>query len=670
MASCHTVIAVAFASFVWDSPTACATDAGDASVLKAIYNISRNDDDNAWLTATNWLVNKPCTNSWYGVVCVNGAITMLSLPNNNVGPASVPTEIGLPTALTSTSLAENSLTGPLPTELGNLQIKSGLYFYFNSLSQTIPTQIGRLTDLTQSLELDNNILEGPLPTEMGRMVAYDTSNVGEEPPRNAWLNANSLTGSIPSEFANLEALMEGLYLQSNCLSGTVPSQMGEMTLLARDFYIESNGLWGSIPTQLGKLTAITSGFYMRGNSLSQQVPTELGRLSDIVSHFDISSNHKLCGDLPTEIQALSNQINPGYNIYEKTDIGDACPSKPSPATNHGRCALKDEDNTDSGNWAQFFTQFRLVAIGLVLAILVCALSILVCVYNRRKRGRARESRGGQLPMPTWKPTEEKSDGDVDVPNTPSTLAVMERLSNLVAGNGALRSFLLDFKLLQIEARPIAAGGAGQVCRGAYCGDVVAIKTVYSQMVDSADVDDICHEASLLAQIHNPRFVRLYGIALKGPIIHVVTEYVDQTLLGWFQKSAPGDDREGFCAAVTQLLEGIDFIHQRGLSHRDLKPQNVLMTADAWNVKICDLGMSRMNTAGKQQTMTVGVGSPLYMPPEAILDEEEIRKAIEVRSNSEDVEDVKVKKRYDASAWGKWPALSLHRHFWPIYFAER
>ena len=107
--------------------------------------------------------------------------------------------------------------------------------------------------------------------------------------------------------------------------------------------------------------------------------------------------------------------------------------------------------------------------------------------------------------------------------------------------------------------------------------------------------------------------------------------------------------------ATQLLEGIDFIHQRGISHRDLKPQNVLMTADAWNVKICDLGMSRAHTAGKQQTMTVGVGSPLYMPPEAILDEEEMLEAIALRQNSAADEDSKVKKRYDASAWGKQPS---------------
>ncbi len=750
MTSCHTTAAAAVASFAWILPVARAVDAGGASVLRALYNLGTHDD--SWFTATNWPVDKPCTNSWYGVTCVNGAITMLSLPSNNVGHASIATQFGLLTTLTvirlrddamshslpteigmltkmisidftqntltgtiptqlgllteltgpvstgdyadygglsfgtnqmtntvptqlgrltklSTlmSFSTNKLTGPLPTELGNLQIKSGVLFYYNGLSQTIPTQLGRLTLLSQRIALDHNSLKGSIPTEIGRMTAYETSKYTGS--LSGWLDDNSLTGTIPSEFANLKSFSEGFYLRDNCLSGTVPSQLGEMTLLEADFDMANNGFWGPIPTQLGSMTAISTGFYVEGNVLSQQVPTELGRLSDIVANFDIASNQKLCGDLPTEVQALSSNILTDFTL-DNTDIGDPCPVEPSPKVNYRRCASKDDDEDgfalvdDRDDW-----------IWLGLAGFFFLLAIAICIYyrvrSRRRSKRAREnaatnggmasSLGIQLPMPAWKPAVGRSDGDGDGDGdggrarVSSTHAVMEQLSSLVAGNDSLRSFLLDFNLLQIEARPIAAGGAGQVYRGTYSGDVVAIKTVYSQMVRSADVDDICHEASLLAQIHNPRFVRLYGIALKGPIVHVVTEYVDHTLLEWFEKSAPGADREGFCAAATQLLEGIDFIHQRGISHRDLKPQNVLMTADAWNVKICDLGMSRAHTAGKQQTMTVGVGSPLYMPPEAILDEEEMLEAIALRQNSAADEDSKVKKRYDASAWGKQPS---------------
>ena len=75
-------------------------------------------------------------------------------------------------------------------------------------------------------------------------------------------------------------------------------------------------------------------------------------------------------------------------------------------------------------------------------------------------------------------------------------------------------------------------------RGTYSGDVVAIKTVFPRWCGAPTSTTLPRSVAPGAD-PQPRFVRLYGIALKGPIVHVVTEYVDHTLLEWFEKSAPG-----------------------------------------------------------------------------------------------------------------------------------
>ena len=86
------------------------------------------------------------------------------------------------------------------------------------------------------------------------------------------------------------------------------------------------------------------------------------------------------------------------------------------------------------------------------------------------------------------------------------------------------------------------------------------------------------------------------------------------LKAFLRQTAP-ESLETFFAIAVELAEAIEFIHSRNVCHRDLKPENVLVDK-AGHIKICDMGLSRYQSQ-TEACKTVGIGTPHYMPPEAM-----------------------------------------------------
>ena len=69
--------------------------------------------------------------------------------------------------------------------------------------------------------------------------------------------------------------------------------------------------------------------------------------------------------------------------------------------------------------------------------------------------------------------------------------------------------------------------------------------------------------------------------------------------------------------MQKLCTGLDFLHQKGIVHRDIKPGNFMLTRDQKHVKIFDFGLSKSNATWKTRWMREGGGTRAYMPPEQL-----------------------------------------------------
>ncbi|MCB0124022.1 MAG: hypothetical protein KDE58_17330, partial [Caldilineaceae bacterium] len=146
-----------------------------AGECQALVNLFRNTDGMQWTDHTNWLQNdSPCT--WFGVLCNNGHVFALALPQNNLRGA-LPTALGDLSGLVILQLPNNQLTGELPLELGNLSQLQTLDLYGNQLRGQLPFTLGNLTQLT-TLRLYNNQLRGPIPQQLGNLTGLLTLDLG------------------------------------------------------------------------------------------------------------------------------------------------------------------------------------------------------------------------------------------------------------------------------------------------------------------------------------------------------------------------------------------------------------------------------------------------------------------------------------------------------------
>lgn len=130
------------------------------------------------------------------------------------------------------------------------------------------------------------------------------------------------------------------------------------------------------------------------------------------------------------------------------------------------------------------------------------------------------------------------------------------------------------------------------------------------------VENFQNEAVALDRVRHPNIISRIGHGtardLKGTVFHyLVLEYLPggdlQSLL---RKEAVPLKRA--LSYVEQVCAGLGHAHSRGIIHRDIKPQNLLLTRDMATIKIADFGVARVNTSDNPITR---VGTNIYAPPE-------------------------------------------------------
>ena len=121
------------------------------------------------------------------------------------------------------------------------------------------------------------------------------------------------------------------------------------------------------------------------------------------------------------------------------------------------------------------------------------------------------------------------------------------------------------------------------------------------------------ESQAVAQLSHPNIVSVYDVSRGGDMEYIVMELIDGiTLKQYMEKRGQLNWRESL-HFITQIMRGLSHAHSRGIIHRDIKPQNIMVLRDG-SVKVADFGIACL--ADSAQTLTQeALGSVHYISPE-------------------------------------------------------
>ena len=171
---------------------------------------------------------------------------------------------------------------------------------------------------------------------------------------------------------------------------------------------------------------------------------------------------------------------------------------------------------------------------------------------------------------------------------------------------------------------IGAGGMANVYKAVVSapggpvpeGTVVAVKVLRQELMHDADlVRRFKNESKAISILSHPNIVKVYDVSVTDKLQYIVMEYVDGITLKEYLKQRGGAlTWKEVVHFATQVLSALQHAHSKGIIHRDVKPQNIMLLADG-SIKMMDFGIARFSRAQSQTVSDKAIGSVHYISPE-------------------------------------------------------
>jgi len=146
--------------------------------------------------------------------------------------------------------------------------------------------------------------------------------------------------------------------------------------------------------------------------------------------------------------------------------------------------------------------------------------------------------------------------------------------------------------------------------------IVAIKK-FNEAEDDPSIKKIAlREIRMLKQLKHTNLVNLIEVYRKNRKLHLVFEYCDHTVLNELERHQKGVPEPQTKKIIWQVLKGVQFCHKANCIHRDVKPENILITKTGV-IKLCDFGFARLLT-GPGDAYTDYVATRWYRAPELVV----------------------------------------------------